>query len=197
MSEVQAEEKKGFSWMSLLFAPYYYAGYGKFQKGLVFAIIGFIPLTSIIVNIYAGTKAKKELPIGKQDFKWGPAIVVLLIHWIITAAVFSFSPQFQQEMNTATLSDVSGIWRGNSDGAMVTIDLDKKDTYLIINEQKIPVQIDSIDTENNIVSLNVNANEKVVVWTLQQIFTEDGKFTLNMVLHNGVQDGLSFVRNLK
>lgn len=196
MNEVQAEEKKGFSWMSLLFAPYYYAGYGKFLKGLVFAIIGFIPLTAIIVNIYAGTKAKKELPIRKQNFKWGAAIGVFLIHWAITATVFSFSPQFQQEINAATLSDVSGIWRGNSDGAMVTIDLDKKDKYLIIDEQKIPLQINSIDTENNIVSLNVNANEKIVVWTLQQIFTEDGRFTLNLVLHNGVQESLSFVRNL-
>lgn len=45
--------------MSLLFALCYYAGYGKFQKGLVFAIIGFIPLTALIVNIYAGTKAKE------------------------------------------------------------------------------------------------------------------------------------------
>jgi len=196
MSEVKNEEQKSFSWMAFLFAPYYYAGYGKFQKGLVFAVIGFIPLTALIVNIYAGRKAKKELPIGRQSFKWGPAIGVFLIHCLITSIVLSFSPQFQKEMNAATLSDVSGIWRGDTDGAMVTIDLDNKDKYLIINEQKIPVQINSIDTENNIVSLNVNANEKVVVLTLQQIFTEDGKFTLNMVLHNGAQDGLSFVRNL-
>jgi hypothetical protein len=92
MSETQNEEKKGFSWMSLLFAPYYYAGYGKFLNGLIFAVIGFIPLTSIIVNIYAGTKANKVLPIGKQNFKWGPAISVFMIHSVITAVVLSFKP---------------------------------------------------------------------------------------------------------
>ena len=88
-----SEEKKGFSWMSLLFAPAYYAGYGKFKKGLVFAIIGFMPLTAIIVNIYAGTKAKKELPIGKQDFKWGAAIGVSIIQTVMSSAVFSLINQ--------------------------------------------------------------------------------------------------------
>lgn len=95
----QVDEKKGFSWLSLLFAPYYYAGYGKFSKGLLFAIIGFIPLTQIIVNIYAGVKAKKELPVGKQDFRWGAAIGVLVIHWFIQGSVYYFSPMGQQEIN--------------------------------------------------------------------------------------------------
>jgi len=29
MQENQVEEKKGWSWMGFLFAPHYYAGYGK------------------------------------------------------------------------------------------------------------------------------------------------------------------------
>ena len=88
-----SEEKKGFSWMSLLFAPAYYAGYGKFKKGLVFAIIGFMPLTAIIVNIYAGTQAKKELPIGEQDFKWGAAIGISIIQTVISSIAFSLINQ--------------------------------------------------------------------------------------------------------
>ena len=88
-----SEQKKGFSWMALLFAPAYYAGYGKFKKGLVFAIIGFMPLTAIIVNIYAGTKAKKELPIGEQDFKWGAAIGIFIIQTVISSIVFSLINQ--------------------------------------------------------------------------------------------------------
>ena len=196
MIETQNKEQNGFSWMAFLFAPYYYTGYGKFKQGLVFAVIGFIPLTSLIVNIYAARKAKKELPIGRQSFKWGPAIGVFLIHCLITSVVFSFSPLSQQEISAATLSDFSAVWRANSDGAMITINLADKNNYLIINKQKIPVQINNVDTENNIVSLNVNANNEIVVWTLQEILEEDGGFTLNMVLHNGVQDELSFVRNL-
>ena len=81
--------EKSFSWMALFFAPYYYAGYGKFLKGLVFAFAGFIPLTSIIINIYAGTKAKNELPIGEVKFNWLLAIGMYLIHSTIWAIVFA------------------------------------------------------------------------------------------------------------
>ncbi len=129
-----------------------------------------------------------------------PTLIVFIIGWFILSLKKKKAIEAQQsllkETNAATLSDVSGIWRLDTDGAMLTIDLDNKDKYFIINEQKIPVQINSIDTENNIVSLNVNTNEKVIIWKIQQIFREDGRFTLNMVLHDGVQDGLSFVRNL-
>jgi len=102
-NEIQIEETSGFSWMSLFFAPYYYAGYGKLNKGLIFAIIGFIPLTALIVNIYAGIKAKKELPIGKQDFKWGAAIGVFLIQVVLTGGILvAFDSDLQQEMNAST-----------------------------------------------------------------------------------------------
>lgn len=195
MSDVQVEKEKGFSWMCLLFAPYYYAGYGKFQKGLIFSVIGFIPLTSIVVNIYAGVKAKKELPIGKQDFKWVSAVVIFLIHTTITLTVFSFSPQFEKEMNATKLDEISGVWRREEVSELITINIDSKDKYLIISERKIPVQIHSIDTDNDIVSFNINFNNKTVIWTLRQIWTDDG-FTLNLVLHDGKQEELSFIRNV-
>jgi hypothetical protein len=191
------EEKKGFSWMALLFAPYYYSGYGKLKKGLIMAVIGFIPLTAIFVNIYGGFRAKKELPIGKQDFKWGPAIGVFFLHWIITAVVFSFSPQFQEEMETSMLSDVSGVWRADSDGAMVTINLSDESQHVIINENQIPVKVDTIDSDNHVVSLKINANNQIVIWTIQKVFETEDRFHLKLTLHEGSQDELSFVRNLK
>jgi len=191
------DEKKGFSWMVLLFAPYYYAGYGRLRKGLIMAVIGFIPLTALFVNIYGGFRAKKELPIGRQDFKWGHAIGVFFLQWAITAAVFSLSPQFQEEMNTAMLSDVSGVWRADSDGAMVTVDLSGKNQHMIISGKQIPVKVDSIDTENHIVSLKINAKDQAVIWTIQKVFETEDRFHLKFILHEGSQEELSFVRNLK
>lgn len=65
------EEKKGWSWLGFFFAPYYYAGYGNLPKGLVLAVIsGIVPLFAIVVGVYGGLKAKKELPIGQQAFNW-------------------------------------------------------------------------------------------------------------------------------
>ena len=65
------ENKKGWSWMGFLFAPYYYAGYGQLKKGLVLAVIsGIMPLVMIAVGIYGGLKARQELPIKEIEFNW-------------------------------------------------------------------------------------------------------------------------------
>jgi hypothetical protein len=63
MEENQVEEKKGWSWLGFLFAPHYYAGYGQLGKGIVFAIISGFPPFAILVGIFGGLKAKKELPV--------------------------------------------------------------------------------------------------------------------------------------
>ncbi len=80
MSEKQ---KNKFSWMGLLFGPYYYGGYNQLGKGIVMALIGFIPLTLLFVHIYAGLKADKQLTVD-GNFNWGKAILVLLVHMLIT-----------------------------------------------------------------------------------------------------------------
>lgn len=65
------ESKNSWSWMGFLFAPHYYAGYGQLKKGLVLAVIsGVMPLVAIIVGIYGGLKANKELPIKEMEFNW-------------------------------------------------------------------------------------------------------------------------------
>lgn len=74
---------KGFNWTTFAFAPFYYAGYGKFGTGLLFALLEFIPLAFIPVHLYAGFKANSDLPVGKTPFNWGvitvPAVVVIII----------------------------------------------------------------------------------------------------------------------
>lgn len=75
------EEKKGWSWLGFLFAPYYYSGYGDLKKGLIFsALSGLIPVIGIVFNIYGGIKAKKELPIGKIDFSWKNVAISIVVY---------------------------------------------------------------------------------------------------------------------
>jgi len=66
--------------------PYYYAGYGDLKKGItVAAVLGLFAgvqydthiiiiiiglLLGLVVAIYGGIKAKKELPVKKQKFSW-------------------------------------------------------------------------------------------------------------------------------
>lgn len=83
------ENKKGWSWMGFLFAPYYYAGYGQLKKGLVLAVIsGIMPLVMIAVGIYGGLKACQELPIKEVEFNWKNVAFT-----VITVIVASFISQ--------------------------------------------------------------------------------------------------------
>ncbi len=72
-----------FNWVALFFAPMYYAGYGKIGKGLLFALIGFVPITAIPVNIYAAFKANSELPVGENPFSWWKAAIAFALMAII------------------------------------------------------------------------------------------------------------------
>jgi hypothetical protein len=80
MEENQVEEKKGWSWLGFFFAPYYYAGYGELKKGIIYGVISVIPfIGGLIVAIIGGRNARKDLPIGKQDFKWSAVGIVFAI----------------------------------------------------------------------------------------------------------------------
>jgi hypothetical protein len=99
--------------------------------------------------------------------------------------------------NNAMLVDVSGVWRGDSDQAMISIDLRGNEKSININGVNIPVTVDNVDQGNHIIQLGVIANTgKKESWTIRQIISDKGDFTLQMTLHDGTQDALSFVRNL-
>jgi len=77
--------KQGWSWLGFFFAPHYYAGYGKLQKGLILAVVsGIMPLLAIFVAIYGGLKAKKELPIGNDKFNWKNVGITLVVSVVVS-----------------------------------------------------------------------------------------------------------------
>lgn len=127
-------EKKGFSWMGLLFGGAYYAGYGQLVKGLIMAVISFIPLTAIPVNIYAGLKAKKHLPVGAQAFEWPKAVLVFFIPMVLGGAVLFFTQGGAKAYTQADfMNDVSGYWLVDQSGIELGFDL-RKQPYGLINE---------------------------------------------------------------
>ena len=52
------------------------------------AVLCFYPLTQFIVHVYAGFKANKELPIGKQPFIWQNAFITV---GIFVVSFYAFS----------------------------------------------------------------------------------------------------------
>jgi len=96
MSEVS--KKGGWSWMGFLFNSAYFSGYGKLQKGLIMAGIGgLLPIFGIIVAIYAGVRAKKELPIKEVEFSWAKAIGTAVFGAIIGTLSWSIISTFTPE----------------------------------------------------------------------------------------------------
>jgi hypothetical protein len=77
---MEKKVKTGFSWMGFLCGPHYYAGYGNLKKGIILALLCFMPLTALGVSIHCGLKANAELPVGRGEFNWkNVAITVALI----------------------------------------------------------------------------------------------------------------------
>lgn len=96
------------------------------------------------------------------------------------------------------LADISGVWRA-SDGTMVSIVYDDKRLRLLFGADAIPVQVGAIDDQNHTTNLKVTLLDgKPGIWTISQIFDASNKedFTLQLTLHDGTQDQLSFVRKI-
>jgi hypothetical protein len=86
--ENNSGKKGGFSILALFFAAQYYAGYGKFGRGLIFAVLlSANSILGIIAYIYAGFKAKKELPVGEKSFSWGACIGMIVVHFILAITI--------------------------------------------------------------------------------------------------------------
>lgn len=84
------QQKTGFSWMAFFFGGYYYAGYGNLKKAMIFIAISIlIPMSGLIVNIYAGFKARQDLPIGQQEFNWKQSLGLLAISIVISSLYMS------------------------------------------------------------------------------------------------------------
>ncbi|HTT37255.1 MAG TPA: DUF4339 domain-containing protein [Burkholderiales bacterium] len=134
---------------------------------------------------------------GYERKKWGRPLGLALGGFVIFAAiagvlVYNFDLGFQKE---TALSDISGVWRANQDGAMVTFRLEGKKKTIEINGKSIPVVVDRFDDDNKILALKVRGSSSMI-WTVRQIPEAGGRFHLSLTLHDGTQDELSFVRNL-
>ena len=73
----------GWSWMGFLFSAYYYAGYGKLQKGIVMMLLMCLIIPAFIIPFYCGFKAKSELPIKQVPFNWGKVGIVVVVYMVV------------------------------------------------------------------------------------------------------------------
>lgn len=221
------KHKVSFHILAFLFGPLYYFFKAMWFKGaflvgttwvlaavltLVEAMIGvalpavlyWIPPAVICAQL-ASYDYFKKVTAGEKLWSGLPSILSKpvgaigfpILAFVCLLGVSTLSPAYIEEMKAQTLEDVSGVWRGDMDGAMIMISLTGEPKVLSVNGVPIPVSVESIDLENHIITLGVVwVNEQKVFWALRQIFDNEGRFTLHMTLHDGTYDSLSYVRNL-
>lgn len=216
-----------FNILAFLFGPLYYFSKKMWTKGAIilgaiWILAAFLTLVEVVVGtalpavIYWAPSAAICAQLANYDYfrkvmhaenMWSGlpnilskpvgAIGFPLLAFFLLIGISTLSPAYIKETKSQTLSDVSGVWRGDTDGAMITISLIEKNKELNINGTQIPVIVKSIDQDNHIITLGINlANGEHVSWTLRQLFDKEGRFTLLMTLHDGNQDSLSYVRDI-
>lgn len=221
------KQKVNFNILAFFLGPFYYFSKKMWAKGaVILAAIWVLAALLILVEVVVGASLPdvlywipsavicaqlanydyfrhvthgEKMWRGMPDFLSKPigAIGFPLVALVLLLGMLTLSPAYTEETKSQMMADISGVWRGDLDGAMITIDLSGKTKVLNINGMQFPVTVKSIDQDNHIITLGVNmANGQQVFWTLRQLFDEEGHFTLQMTLHNGIQDGLSFVRKL-
>ena len=96
------------------------------------------------------------------------------------------------------LEEISGVWRAKGDGTMVSIIYAEKKIRLLFGDDSLPVSLGEVDNSNKTANMNVTLiNGKPGVWTIRQIWDkEKTSFHLQITLHDGTQDELSFVRKI-
>ncbi|MDO5506391.1 MAG: lysozyme inhibitor LprI family protein [Pseudoxanthomonas suwonensis] len=130
-------------------------------------------------------------------------MVVCILAAAVTSCNQTSSPTVTDAASTASaaptmLADISGVWRA-SDGTMISIVYDDKRLRLLFGSDAIPVKVGTIDQQNHTTNLNVTlADGKPGIWTVSKVFdsADRAAFNLQITLHDGTQDQLSFVRKI-
>lgn len=94
------------------------------------------------------------------------------------------------------LNEMSGVWRA-SDKALLTINYADKKMQFAVNNNAVNAELGAVDTKNRIVSIVVSLPAGKQTWTFKHEVDKESKTPhLVFTLHDGMQDTLSFVRQV-
>jgi hypothetical protein len=92
--------KTGFNFLAFFFPAQYYAGYGQFGIGTIFALLlCVLPCLGLFGGIYAGCKANTDLPVGQKLFDWGLCSGMIAFHIVLAIITTIIQAQILSEMD--------------------------------------------------------------------------------------------------
>ncbi len=117
---------------------------------------------------------------------------------LVLAIIVAACGDNNSSSSVGILGEISGVWRAKGDGTMVSIIYAEKKVRLLFGDDSLPVSLGEVDNANKTANMNVMLkNGKQGVWTIRQIWDkEKTSFHLQLTLHDGIQDELSFVRKI-
>jgi len=94
--------------------------------------------------------------------------------------------------NNSIMSEMTGTWKSDKDGASIKIDLSGEKKVIEIGGKAIPVAIKKIDESSYSVRVDAQlANGKTSEWLFRQVWNDNGSsFTIKFD-HNGEEETLT------
>lgn len=121
----------------------------------------------------------------------------LLVGIVAGGAAMPMSHDYRRDARVQTLTDISGVWREVGEGTLITIDLGRKPASLTLGERRLETVVKGVDLDTDVVTVEVSGlAPDPVVWSIRQVWQDEGRSTLVVTLHDGQQSALSFVRRL-
>jgi len=182
----EAKTTKGnWSWYGFLFAPHYYAGYGDIKKGSIYAALSGIPIFGLVIAFLGGKNAKKDLPIGEQEFKWTNVGITVAINFVAlmivqllifgTSEIDSVKNGVMNFNKTITLGEALDNWDDCESSSWTSFETSNKTKIVEFTCSKKDVK----EMGEKVFSFVKTDKEKAKIFLSLESVTQKFQFTIN------------------
>lgn len=161
---------------------------------VLFAVVYLVNkgTNAVARKVAPGAQAQLERTSASPMYRKGLAAIVAVLIALGGAAYL-----IPSDSPNSILEDVSGVWRSRNNMLWV-VSLDGPDKYVGMAEYKIPVRVESVDGDNDVINLDATPpGGKRNLWSLKQVWdAKRESFRISLVFNNGDATNLGFVRKI-
>ncbi|WP_040476759.1 hypothetical protein [Paramagnetospirillum caucaseum] len=161
---------------------------------VLFAVVYLVNkgTNAVARKVAPGAQAQLERTSASPLYQKGLALIVAALVALGGAAYL-----IPSDSPNSILEDVSGVWRSR-DNMLYVVSLDGPDKYVGMAGYKIPVRIESVDGDNDVINLDAAPpGGKRNLWSLMQVWdAKRESFRISLVFNNGDASNLGFVRKI-
>ncbi|MFH1980805.1 MAG: hypothetical protein ABIL58_03065 [Pseudomonadota bacterium] len=90
------------------------------------------------------------------------------------------------------VSEMTGTWKSDKNAEPIKIDLSGEQKAIVIGTNSVPVTVTNVDEGTNIVKVDAKpANGNAAVWSLRQVWNDNGSSFTIIFDHDGVEEKLT------